>query len=241
MHAPGRRDAAAAIAATHHLLLAHGRGSRALREVLGEGASIGIVLNPAPVRPLTDAAEDREAVALADGLRNRVWLEPLARGRYPDDVLSAWEPLADLSRLHRPGDLAEIAAPVDLLGVNYYTPVWVGRRTAEHEPGAPRPAGPGQDHLVQLPGPPPHTQMGWSIDATGLEELLLRLARELPGVPLAVTENGGAFPDHLRDGVVDDQDRIAYLDAHLRAAVRAAGSGVDLRVFLVWTLLDNYE
>jgi beta-glucosidase len=241
VHAPGMTDSGAAIAAAHHLLLAHGRASRVLREVLGPAASIGIVLNPAPIRPLTDSSDDQAAAQLADGIRNRVWLDPLGQGRYPDDVLAAWEPLTDLAALHRDGDLEEIAAPLDLLGVNYYTPIWVGARRADHDPRTPRPAGPGQEHLIELPGPEPRTEMGWSIDASGLEHLLLRLDADLPGVPLAVTENGGAFPDPWTAGVIDDQDRIAYLDAHLRAAMRAAEAGVDLRAYLVWTMWDNFE
>jgi beta-glucosidase/6-phospho-beta-glucosidase/beta-galactosidase len=104
------------------------------------------------------------------------------------------------------------------------------------------------DHLVELPGPPPYTEMGWSIDASGLEDVLLRVHRDASGLPLAITENGAAFPDdHLRDrgapgapGVAD-HDRIAYLDEHLRAAARAIEAGVDLRGHYLWTLLDNFE
>lgn len=241
IHAPGRRDPAAAVAATHHLLLAHGRATRRLREVLGTEAELGLVINPAPVRPLSGGEEDVAAAVLVDGTRNRVWVEPLGQGRYPDVVLEAWEPITDLGALHLDGDLEEIAAPLDLLGVNYYTPIWVGARTGGHDPGTPRPAGPGQDHLIELPGPPPHTEMGWSVDASGLEQILVRLAGDLPDVALAVTENGGAFPDRWTGDGVDDQDRIAYLDEHLRAAMRAVDAGVDLRAYLVWTLLDNFE
>jgi beta-glucosidase len=249
VHAPGVRDPRRAVAAHHHLLLAHGRASAALRSVLDGGAGahggeIGIVLNLAPIRPLDDREADAAAVRLVDGTRNRVWLEPLLHGRYPDDVLAAWDPIADLRQLHRDGDLAEIAAPVDLLGLNYYTPIWAGARTADR-PG-PRPAGPGQDHLVELPGPPPHTEMGWSVDATGLEELLRWLHREAPTLPLEITENGGAFPDQQREDTSDgprihDADRIAYLEDHVRAVARAIEAGVDVRGYNVWTLLDNFE
>ncbi|MFA9430900.1 GH1 family beta-glucosidase [Egicoccus sp. AB-alg2] len=239
VHAPGVRDPRRAVAAAHHLLLAHGRASRVLRETLGAGAQVGIVLNPAPVRPASDAADDRAAVELADGLRNRVWTDPLFRAAYPDDVLAAWDPIADLATLHREGDLQEIAAPVDLLGVNYYTPLYVGARTSGHT--GPAPAGPGQDHLVEVPGPAPASALGWSIDASGLFDLLTRLHTDY-AVPLAVTETGGAFPDPVRDGgEVDDQDRIAYLDGHLEAFARAGEAGADLRGFYVWTLLDNFE
>jgi beta-glucosidase len=253
VHAPGATDPRRAIAATHHLLLAHGRATTVLREVFGSEAGsaagagaggrdpeVGIVLNLAPIRPIGDLDTDAGAVRLVDGTRNRVWLEPLLHARYPDDVLEAWEPLADLRALHRDGDLEEIAVPIDLLGLNYYTPIWVGERAAGRE--GPAPAGPGQAHLVQHPGPPPHTQMGWSVDAGGLEDVLLRLHREAPGLPLAVTENGGAFPDRRGDGgVVEDPDRIDYLDGHLRATARAIEAGADVRGYYVWTLLDNFE
>jgi len=239
VHAPGVRDAARAVAATHHLLLAHGRGTRVLREVLGADAEVGIVLNPAPIRPATDAADDHAAAMLADGIRNRVWTDPLLRAAYPDDVLAAWEPLADLPALHRDGDLDEIAAPIDLLGVNYYRPHYAGARTTGHSGDAP--PGPGQDHLVEVDGPGPHSALGWSIDPSGLYDLLTRLHAD-HGVPLAVTENGGAFPDKRGDdGEVADHDRIDYLAGHLDAFARAAEAGADLRGYYAWTLLDNFE
>jgi beta-glucosidase len=240
VHAPGVRDPARAIAATHHLLLAHGVGSDVLREVVGDDAEVGLVLNLAPIRPLPGTDGDEAALRLVDGTRNRVWLEPVLAGRYPDDVLEAWAPLADLAGLHRPGDLEAIRSRVDLLGLNYYTPIFVG--PARHGVEGPPPAGPGQDHLVERPGPLPASSLGWTIDATGLEDLLLRLRDEAPDVPLAITETGGAFPDPVGpDGGVDDQDRVAYLDGHLRACLWALAAGVDLRGFCVWTLLDNFE
>jgi beta-glucosidase len=239
VHAPGRRDPAAAIAAHHHLLLAHGRAVRVLRATVGEAAECSIVLNLAPARPLR-GEDDADAARLVDGTRNRVWVQPLLRASYPADVMDAWAPLADLDGLHRDGDLAEIAAPLDLLGINYYHPLYVGHRRADDERASP--AGPGQGHLVEDPGPPPYTEMGWCQDATGLEEQLLALHRDAPGLPLAVTENGGAFPDPVGEGgVVEDADRIAYLDAHLRAVARAVEAGADVREYLVWTLLDNFE
>ncbi len=240
VHAPGARDPQRAIAAVHHLLLAHGAASRQVREMVGPDADVGVVLNPAPIRPATDAPADLAAARLADGMRNRVWLDPLVRGHYPDDVLAAWEPFTDLAALHRDGDLEAIAAPLDLLGVNYYNPVIVGARSEGHA-GTPLP-GPGQDAIVELPGPEPTTTLGWNIDPRGLEELLLRLHRDAPGVPLAVTENGGAFPDERRaDGSIEDADRIAYIDGHLRAVARARAAGADIHGYYVWTLLDNFE
>ena len=84
--------------------------------------------------------------------------------------------------------------------------------------------------------------MGWEIDPTGLYDFLTRVARDYPGVPLYVTENGAAFADEKApDGQVHDPARVDYLDAHFRAAQRAIADGVDLRGYFVWSLLDNFE
>jgi beta-glucosidase/6-phospho-beta-glucosidase/beta-galactosidase len=86
------------------------------------------------------------------------------------------------------------------------------------------------------------TGLGWEIDPSGLDELLLRLHRDYPSLPLFVTENGAAFED-VPDGrgLVPDRARIRFLDGHLRAAHRAIQGGVDLRGYFVWSLLDNFE
>ncbi|MEH0983794.1 GH1 family beta-glucosidase [Micromonospora sp. CPCC 205556] len=238
VHAPGERDAGAAFAAVHHLLLGHGLAARALRAA---GArTLGITLNPADVQPADpDSAADRAAVRLVDGLHNRIFLDPLTGAGYPDDVLE------HVSRLVAPtfvrdGDEKTIAAPIDLLGVNYYAPTYVAGRPDGAGGGG---AYPGTEGAVEfLPPTGPLTDSGWMIEAAGLTRLLERIDRDYPGLPLMITENGGAFPDRAgADGPVVDSDRIAYLDGHLRAAHRAIARGVDLRGYLVWSLLDNFE
>jgi beta-glucosidase len=86
------------------------------------------------------------------------------------------------------------------------------------------------------------TASGWEINPEGLLEVLLRLDREYPAIPLAVTENGAAFDDLVTsDGRVLDQGRIDFLDAHFRVSAQAMEAGVDLRGYFVWSLLDNFE
>ena len=61
-------------------------------------------------------------------------------------------------------------------------------------------------------------------------------------LPLYITENGAAWDTGPGpDGRVDDARRVAWLDAHLRAARRAIADGVDLRGYFAWSLLDNFE
>ncbi|MEW2381011.1 GH1 family beta-glucosidase [Micromonospora sp. NPDC047707] len=239
VHAPGVRDAGAAFTAVHHLLLGHGLAARALRAAGAE--TVGITLNTGDIRPADpDRAADAAAVRLVDGLQNRIFLDPLLRAAYPDDVLDHVARIVEPTFL-RDGDEKLIAAPIDLLGVNYYSPTYVAGRPD----GAGNEAYPGTDGAVEfLPPAGPLTDMGWMIEPAGLTRLLERLAADYPGVPLLVTENGAAYPDKTGSdpaGEIVDTDRIAYLDGHLRAAHEAIARGVDLRGYLVWSLLDNFE
>ncbi|MFR9776775.1 GH1 family beta-glucosidase [Micromonospora sp. MS34] len=238
VHAPGRRDAGAAFRAVHHLLLGHGLASRALRAAGAE--VLGITLNLGDVQPADgDSAADAAAVRLVDGLQNRIFLDPLTGAGYPDDVLAHVRRTVEPDFI-RDGDEKVIAAPIDLLGINYYSPTYVAGRTD----GAGSSAYPGTAGSVEfLPPVGPLTDMGWMIEPAGLTRLLERVAADYPGLPMVITENGGAFPDGVPDAGdrVADTDRVGYLDGHLRAAHEAISRGVDLRGYLVWSLLDNFE
>ncbi|GIH26225.1 beta-glucosidase [Acrocarpospora phusangensis] len=229
LHAPGRTDPGAAFAAAHHLLLGHGLANRELRRA---GArEVCITLNLAPVR-----GSDLTAVAVPDGILNRIFLDPVLRGEYPTDVVRRAERFTDWSFV-KDGDLALIGAPIDMLGVNYYHPFQV-----EPRPGQPaNPVFPGSEGVGFIDKPGPTTAMGWPIEADGLTELLVSLKRDYPAVPLLITENGAAFDDVLAGGRVSDDRRIAFLDAHFRAAHAAIEAGVDLRGYLVWSFMDNFE
>ncbi|GGM31520.1 beta-glucosidase [Micromonospora sonchi] len=240
VHAPGRQDPAAAFAAVHHLLLAHGLATQALRAA-GAGR-VGITLNPADVRPADPtSAADAAAVRLVDGLQNRIFLDPLLAGGYPDDIREHVARMVEPTFV-RDGDEKIIAAPLDLLGINYYAPTYVAGRPDGAGGGG---TFPGTEGAVEfLPPVGPLTDMGWMIEPAGLTRLLERISTDYPGTPLLITENGAAFPDKAATDVtspLQDSDRIAYLDGHLRAAHDAISRGVDLRGYLVWSLLDNFE
>ena len=230
-HAPGVTDPAAAVRAAHHLLLGHGLAVQAMRALDG-GRQFGITLNLHPIVPASADPADQAAATQVDLFQNRHFLDPLLRGAYPDDLAAA----ADLGHVLA-GDLTVASVPLDVLGVNYYTRL-LAAAGASDDP-SPYP-GPLPVRLVQRGWP--RTAMGWEIDPDGLHAILTRVAAEYPPVPLVVTENGAAFDDAPGpDGAVDDPERIAYIDAHLRAAHRAIADGVDLRGYFAWSLLDNFE
>ncbi|MFN8620353.1 MAG: GH1 family beta-glucosidase [Chloroflexota bacterium] len=236
VHAPGEQDAGRALRAIHHVLLAHGRGIAAMRAI-DASPRLGIVLNPAPVvaTPGAEGPAIDAGIAVVDGYRNRVWLDPLLRGQYPGDLLSIAERFGGLPV--EVGDLAAIAAPLDWLGVNYYHDIILGPAAADDilQPGA----GP----VEEAPPPGERTSMGWPITPTGLTDLLLRIRRDWPNVPpIVVSENGAAWDDPIApDGTIDDARRVRYLHDHLAAIGDAIAAGVDVRGYLVWSLLDNFE
>jgi beta-glucosidase len=217
-HAPGLRDIRAAARAMHHVGLAHGRAAAALR-ALGQGY-LGAVVNLEYAAPADDSPEAAAAARRYDGIYNRWFLGAMFRAAYPEDVLEGLAP-------HLPrgweADLPAIAAPVDWLGINYYT-----RKLIAAAPG-PWPA------YRDAPGPLPKTDMGWEIYPDGLGHFLRFAHGYAGGLPIHVTENG------MASATEPDDDRIAYLDAHLAEVRAAIAEGVPVAGYYVWSLLDNYE
>jgi beta-glucosidase len=235
-HAPGVTDPASTFKAVHHLLLGHGLAARALRSA---GArSVSITLNPASVIPVDpENAADLQAARIVDGLHNRIFLDPLVKGAYPADMREHMARFVDLDFI-RDGDEAIIQAPIDVLGVNFYTPTYVSAK-----PGTPSaPDAPGTEGIAFRPPAGPVTDMNWQIEPSALTRLLERLHRDY-ALPMMITENGAAYPDgpDAETGRVHDTNRIDYLDGHLRACHDALSRGVDLRGYFVWSLMDNFE
>ena len=240
-HAPGLTDNDIATAVTHHLLLGHGLAAQALRAVIPAGTDVGITLSLTPVRLDADASEDlQHAARVTDASMNGLFLDPLLYARYPEHALPDVLPAAALVKN---GDLETINAPLDFLGVNYYRPVHLRHGDPARLLRGEEPALPGLDGIVQFdPEHLEHTNQGWLIDPEGLYELLLRVSKEAPGLPLYITENGRAAEDYLNpDGVVNDLERVRFLHQHLHAAARAARDGANLVGYYIWSLLDNFE
>ncbi len=236
-HAPGVTDPASAFKAVHHLLLGHGLAARALRAAGAQ--SVSITLNPSAVFPLdADNPVDIEAARIVDGLSNRIFLDPLLRGEYPDDMRAHMARFTDLGFIHD-GDEKVINAPIDVLGINFYTPAYVSAK-----PGQPAaPDAPGTEGIAFRNPVGPITDIGWQIEPAALTRLLDRIHRDYPGTPMMITENGAAYPDgpSAEDGQIHDTNRIEYLDGHLRACLDAISHGVDLRGYFAWSLMDNFE
>ncbi len=232
-HAPGIRNPFIALRVVHHLLLAHGYGLQALRAVLPNGARLGIILNLIPTYPASETPQDQQAAQRFDGFQNRLFLDALLRGHYPEDLSHQF---VGLFPEPQAGDLEIISEPMDFLGINYYS-----RAVVRYAPQAL----PLQAEQV-YPAGNEYSQM-WEIYPQGLYDLLTRLYieyRDTPFCPLDwyITENGVPVPDGVDfDGRVRDERRIRYIRRHLRALHQAIQEGVPLRGYFYWSLLDNFE
>ncbi|NSW78337.1 MAG: beta-glucosidase [Chthonomonadetes bacterium] len=226
-HAPGMRDLWAGLRAMHHCLLAHGEAVARLRSVLSDSAQVGIVLNLSPQHPASDSEEDKAAAERIHTMNNALFVEPVLKGRYPalaeQMVHFAWPPIQS-------GDMERIAQPIDFIGINYYSRGIV--KHAEH-------GYLGVQHVENREAL--HTEMGWEVYPDGLYEILQWVHSEAPRLSLYVTENGAAFRDEVQDGRVADGQRLEYLRQHFLSAHRAIQSGVPLKGYFVWSLMDNFE
>ncbi|HVT03191.1 MAG TPA: GH1 family beta-glucosidase [Thermoanaerobaculia bacterium] len=227
--APGHRNLFEAPIAAHNLLRAHGRAVQTYRA--GGGTKpIGIVVNLEPKYAASTHPDDVDANLRADAYMNRQYLDPVFRKSYPKELPEmygqAWPdfPAADFD---------EIAAPIDFVGINYYTravtkadpSVMLERATRVRQPGA------------------IYTETGWEVFPQALTDVLLWFRDLYGATPIYITENGAAFydPPVALGEVVDDPLRVHYFREHIAAVGRAIAAGVDVRGYFAWSLLDNLE
>lgn len=236
--APGGADMREALTVAHNLLVSHGTAAQAIRAATPT-SRVAIAIDCRPAEPASDRESDIDATRHFDGYRNRWFLDPLFGKGYPEDMIDSYRASGRFDATVegdgpvREGDLATIAQPLDVLGINYYTGI---RITAGHEEDETPEVAPG-------PNPPPgHTEMGWTVQPDVLRSFLLRLTRDYAPASIMITENGASYSDAPgEDGRVRDVRRIRYLHDHIDAALDAREAGAPVEGHLTWSLLDNLE
>ncbi len=219
-HAPGEQDPLKARQVAHTLMVAHGLAVQALRGV-DPRFEVGIVLN----QWMADAAdEDPRSIQNAEKAWNTsetTFLDPIFKGHYHPEQVDWAGGLPEIQA----GDMALICQKLDFLGLNYYS------RNLYNAQG----------HVDRVPGAE-YTAVGWEVCAPALRRLLNKIHGEYRLPPIYITENGAAFEDSLGpDGKVRDPRRLAYLKEHFIQTRLAMQDGVDVRGYMVWSLLDNFE
>src|SRR5205085_489728 len=226
IHPPGHHDMASAFLGGHHTLRAHALAVRRFREQVPAG-EIGITVSVQAHVPAGDDPRDEEDAASARAFHNEWCVDPIVFGEYPEALREQFGAMlpeigSDDRRLFQ--------TPIDFVGINYYTRNL--QRFDEH--GFLRVA---TEHPVGV-----YTAMDWEVYPAGLYRVLHEF-HERYGLPMYVTENGAGYDDESPgpDGCVTDRERLRYIQSHLEMCHRAIGEGVDLRGYMVWSLMDNFE
>jgi beta-glucosidase len=230
-HAPGHRDLQKALAAAHHVNMAHGVAVGAYRTT-GLKAPIGIAWNPVTPRPATSSAADKKAAAIARAFETEVFMFPCLGKGYPELVTKDLKCVFPV----KSGDMETIAQPIDFIGVNYYY---------EHPVAADKKA---RFKYSGRPSWQECSDMPWPVVPGGFQRLLTWIAEVSKdafgksGIPIYVTENGYARNDEVeKDGFIHDRERIDYTKRHLSVVADLIQKGVPLKGYYYWSLLDNFE
>ena len=224
-HAPGVQSISAAARSMHYIQLAHGLSIQVMRS--HNHNFLGCVLNKEYAVPFDETEEAANSTHLFDGIYNRWFDESIFNGTYPEKVLTLFED-------HMPdnyiNDMAIIKEPLDWVGTNYYTRSLIQPDKSEPNIG-----------FKCVRGNLPKTDMGWEIAPEGLTHFIKRTTHYAPDLPHYITENGMAAADDIRQGNLQDLDRIDYFNSHLERIADLKAQGVHLAGYFAWSLLDNYE
>ena len=224
-HAPGVQSISAAARSMHYIQLAHGLSIQVMRS--HNHNYLGCVLNKEYAVPFDETEEAANSTHLFDGIYNRWFDESIFNGTYPEEVLTLFED-------HMPdnyiNDMAIIKEPLDWVGTNYYTRSLIQPDKSEPNIG-----------FKCVRGNLPKTDMGWEIAPEGLTHFIKRTTHYAPDLPHYITENGMAAADDIRQGNLQDLDRIDYFSSHLERIADLKAQGVHLAGYFAWSLLDNYE
>jgi len=232
-HAPGDRlPLKQVLQAGHHVLLAHGKGTQAIRAASRKPvrvgfAPVGVVKIPATARREdVDAARQAMFSVSQPGVGNNTWwMDPPYRGEYPQDGLALFG--HDAPRVEA-GDMETIRQPLDFFGTNIYAGLIVR-------------AGPSGPEHVPFQAGHGTTAFRWHVTPEALY-WGPKFLHERYGLPVYITENGMSGTDWVSlDGSVHDPQRIDFLQRYLLEVARAIDDGVDIRGYFHWSILDNFE
>ncbi len=227
IHAPGFQNRRQALQVGHHLLLAHGKAMPVLRQN-APNASHGIVLNLSPYDAGSDKQDDVLAAKLADEENNQWFLQPLLEAKYPQVIIDKYP---ECMPKMRAGDMEAITAPLDFIGINYYTRQRIFCDESNDVFG----------YRSEIPEDSEVTAMGWEVYPEGLFNLISELNERYQLPPLLITENGMAADDEYDEVQINDSVRVSYLREHLYVVKRLIEKGIDLRGYFAWSLMDNFE
>lgn len=229
LHAPGRKSIGNFLPVVHHLAMCQAIGGAAIRQHVS-GAYIGTAVSCSYVHAASADPKDIRAAKRADALMNRLFIEPALGMGYPVDAFGF---LGNIKRYMHAGDDERLRFDFDFIGIQNYFSVVV-----KHSYFAP---------VVWLKEVPaklrnvPVTAMGWEISGDGMYKILKQFDAYEGIREIIVSENGAAFQDRVETKEIHDDDRKFFYQEYLKAVLKAKNDGVNVKGYLAWTLMDNFE
>jgi len=230
-HAPGKKGLDNYLPALHHAAMAQAEGGRIIRKLV-PNAHIGTTFSFSQVLPFSNKKEDVDAANRVDILMNRMFLEPALGKGYPVD--DSFKLLEKFQMKNKTWKYTErLHFDFDFIGVQYYFPVVIRYnnlipilQASEVKPASRK---------------VPATAMGWEVNADSFYRTIKRIWMHGGVKEIIITENGSFYKDVLKNGVINDTERIAYFQQHLQAVLKAKKEGVNIKGYFAWTLMDNFE
>lgn len=203
-----------------HMLLAHGKAVKLIREIAKKKPMIGIVFASNAYIP---DSEDEAGLRSAHITSFESTMGDLINGTYADPICLG-KPSKSMKRKLSAEDLKIISEPIDFVGLNVYQPanIWVNKKAYN-------------------PDARPKTMMDWVIDSRCIY-WTIRQYYERYGIPVMITENGMANPDVVgTDGKVHDDIRVHFVDDFISQVKRAVDEGIPVLGYQHWSIMDNFE
>ncbi|KAI3702886.1 hypothetical protein L6452_28639 [Arctium lappa] len=231
----------------HNMLLAHGMTAKLYREKFQrkQGGSIGITLHCFMFEPLTDSELDRDAAKRAFAFNIGWPLDPLIFGDYPEEMheyLGSELPSFSLDEKNF------MKNSIDFIGINHYTTAYTKDCTnSSCSPTANRAI----QGFLELVGERDGVLIGERtaieglyVVPRGMEEIVNVIKIRYNNKPMIITENGYSSPNVHENRIhelVNDVKRVEFHTAYLASLAKSIRGGADVRGYLVWSLMDNYE
>lgn len=222
---------------SYHMSLAEHRAFELLHSIDPE-AKIGPVCAIQVTYPLSSSPADVMAALNAEEMEQFYMLDMSVRGSYSPYAASYLKREGFYPAVEPEDDAVLHGSTPDFIGINYYSSSCVKERTEPIVFGGFPPWGAGDFVLCDNPRLEKTEWMPNGLDPIGLS-IGMRKVHDRYGLPMIITENGMALSEEPDEsGAIHDEQRIAYLSAHIAQVGELIEQGYPIFGYCPWSFVD---
>ncbi len=229
VHAPGKKGLKKFLPAVHHAVLAQAAGGRILKSIV-KNSSIGTTFSCSYITPFKNSKKHILAAKRVDALLNRLFIEPSLGLGYPIKEIPA---LKKIKKYQYPEDTTNSIFEFDFIGVQNYT-----REVVKHSWWIPylkaKIINTSKRNVKA-------TLMDWEVYPKSIYEMIKKFNAYQGINKILITENGAAFKDTHQNNIINDTDRINYIQSYIKELFESKKEGLKIDGYFVWTFTDNFE